>query len=124
MYPFTPQGVASWQSNLQTATDVQLQQEANQISSNFKSWLTGTFQLEPGQVDFFDGLTAYFVQLMSAKIAFAVANRIPVKLKKPETPTTLRGSKLIRDNSSLDTEEDGQGNTNAEGEIEYEITYG
>ncbi len=121
-HQFTSEGVAAWQQSLQTLTDQQLQELAVQISTNFKAWLTGTFQLAPDQINFLDHLSWSFVQLTAAQIAFAVANRLPVKLTKPDGAMT-RGSKLIRDKSKVEGEADGDGNVNADGEVEYEIIY-
>jgi hypothetical protein len=119
---FSTEGVAAWQQSLQSSSNQQLQEIAAKITANFKAWLTQTFELTSSQVDYFHHLNASFVQLTAAQIAFAVANRLPVTLNKPSA-AMARGSKLIRDKSKVEAEADGNGNVDASGEVEYEITY-
>lgn len=121
-HQFSPEGVAAWQQSLQPLTNQQRQELAAQITADFKTWLTNNFELAPSQVDFLDGLNASFVQLAAAQVGFAVANSLPVKITKPDG-VMARGSKLIRDKSKAEGEADGDGNVDASGEVEYEITY-
>lgn len=120
---FTPEGIAAWQQSLLPLNQQQLQELAAQITANFKVWLANTFILEPSQLDYLKSINASFLQLLAAQLAFAVANKLTIKLNKPQS-ATLRGTKLIRDNSALQANADGQGNVNASGEVVIEILYG
>lgn len=121
-HPFTPEGIAAWQQSLQPLTQQQLQELASQITANFKIWLANTFILEPSQLNYLKSINAYFLQLLAAQLAFAVANKLNVTLTKPQS-SALRGTKLIRDKSTLQANADGQGNVNASGEVVIEILY-
>ena len=120
--PFTTEGIAAWQQSLQSLTQQQLQELAAQITANFKAWLANTFILEPSQLDYLKGINASFLQLLAAQLAFAIANKLTIKMNKPLS-STLRGTKLIRDNSTLQANADGQGNVSASGEVAIEILY-
>lgn len=125
-YPFTTEGVQAFNAHLQTLNEAALKQQADMAMANFKDWLNATFELSAAQLAFIEALHPTFLSTASLQTAIAIENRLPISLIKPSDKNRapeLRGSKLIRDKSSVQAQADGEGNYSAEGELVYEISY-
>jgi predicted alpha/beta hydrolase len=77
-YPFTPLGVQDMQAALYALTDTQLELVAQLIETDFGAWVTNTFQLDPSQLLYLDGMNATFLQSLGQRTALAVRHRLPL----------------------------------------------
>ncbi len=88
-FEFTPAGVQELLSYLYQLPDAALQEKANAMATDFKGQVAGYFLLSTDQVDFLLAIDPQTTAFTAAALGIAFANRLPVKLEKPE----YKGSK-------------------------------
>lgn len=121
-HPFTPTGVAELQQDLYALDDAALAAEAAAIAADFVAWMDAHFDFAPGQLAFLQSVNLQVRQLIATQTSFAVGNRLPIILQKPEL--SAKDEKLIKPKSSLTADADGNGDYVASGELVIEISYG
>lgn len=83
-FPFTTEGVAQWQQWLAGLSPVQRYQEAQRVLQSLKGFLPHRFALSAGQLAFLDSLHNALCVLWATQLAYAINERLPVALVKPE----------------------------------------
>lgn len=77
--PLTPTGVQSLLDALYALPDVQLQQEANALESDFANWLATHFELTDQQAAFIENeLSDDFISFVSLRVPFVMIHRLPI----------------------------------------------
>jgi len=78
--PFTPAGVQQKQTELYQLSDDLLAEQADQIRSDFRTWLNNNFILDTDQQSYLSGIDDRFIQISSQETAFAVQNRLSITI--------------------------------------------
>lgn len=121
-FQFTPKGVQALTTALYALPDEELNVEANLAQNSIKLWLNGHFELSPSQQEYLGNLNESFLDFTSFQLSFALRNRLPIMLQKPET-SGLRESKLIETKSNLTDSNLPDGTTEAGGDLTVVINY-
>lgn len=129
-YPFTQQGFIDLQSELYQLADAALAQEATNLLSNFKDWVSNHFELSPAQLNDLNGINQETSHFFAYSGSFAVRNRRPLYLEKtPKDPNQQNRNsgeeqgKLIEPKSKLTASSDSEGNFIAGGDFTTTISY-
>ena len=120
LQPLTPAGVAQKVSELYALSDNELKGQASIVASNFKSWLSQNFQLDPAQTNFLATMNNVFASDLGKKISVALDNKLPIKFVKPPVPQ--EASKFISTKDTVQIEL-YKGNYTASGDITITIGY-
>lgn len=122
--PFTPEGVTQKTTELYALPDAELQQQANLVRSDFKSWMQENFQLTTSQITYLNGIHAHVVRYLSCKTAIAMENRLSIRLTvSGEDDGTGGKSKLIRDYDETTVTYSETGSSAITGTLDFEISY-
>ncbi|WP_113653417.1 hypothetical protein [Pedobacter namyangjuensis] len=123
-YPFSDAGFQAMQKDLYALTDQELQVVANAVANHFNSWMSENFDLTESQIAFIEGQQPQMTAFLSTQTSFAMVNRLPITLIKPESKINalMRGAKLIRPKVKAEMIPDG-GPYHASGNLDIEITY-
>ncbi|SOD15123.1 hypothetical protein [Pedobacter xixiisoli] len=119
-YPFTNEGFVQLQKQLQQLDDQALSAEAAKIRADFSQWLLTHFELSRRQESFLAQINPSAISLYSAETAFAVENRLIVRLDK-EKDKDEQG-KIIWNVSSLKAQA-GIDHFEATGTLTFYIRY-
>ncbi len=95
-YAFSPIGVLDWQTDLYAQPESVIQEEALAADTDFKSWLTGRFELDQEQITFADSIAPVILSHWGSNIAYFIGQKLPIILEKPEKPTPTAGQQLSR----------------------------
>lgn len=121
--PFTPEGVTQKMEALYALSDTDLQQQADLVRADFKSWMQANFQFTEAQSAYLNGITGKVLRYLSCKLAIAMENKLDVNLIiTGEDDGTGGKSKLIRDHdeTAVVYEED---HSSVTGTLTFEIVY-
>lgn len=121
-FEFTPLGVAAMCQHFQHLDDAALAKASSALNDDFKAWVTNYFELSESQVLYLNTINDQVIDFMASNAAFALRNRLPIVLLKPEF-AAKRDSKVTKPSSSLTAEVLPDGNYEASGEFQVEITY-
>lgn len=102
LLPLTPTGVDQKVSELYGLSENELQGQADLVATNFKSWLTQNFQLEPDQASFLSSMDNRFANDLGKKISITISKKLPMKFVKPPKPQ--EASKFITTRDTVEIE--------------------
>ncbi len=124
-YTFTPDGVQQLLKFLYQLPDAALKEEALVVSLNLPLWIAFNFTLNQKQLSFFTNMKAPSLSYMSAQISFALLNRLPIILIKPEGNGNddMLSCSYIDSTNDLKNSADKHGNMLATGSLTFEIRY-
>lgn len=106
--PFTNAGFQALQNELYQLPDHELQLQANLVLNDFMPWLELHFELSVSQLAFLDQIDPRMKYSLTHNTSFAIANRAPIILIKPEASlrTEAKERKIIRDNVTITSSSD------------------
>ncbi len=124
-YPFSSAGVQQWQDDLYAQPDSALQAEARSVSEGLVGWLPQRFALTADQVAFLNSGHPALLHVWSVEVAYAITQRIPIVLNKPDTPPPMgvRNTKLVLTEEELEWLEQNTKQRGGKGKLVFNITY-
>ncbi len=118
----TTEGVDAMQKELYTFPDAMLQDQADQITNDFRGWLIENFTLDDKQVNYLSGLEDNFISYCGSVTGTAVRARLPIGLDYPSPPSRPFSSKYIKVDNNV-TLPDPSHPESATGSLSFLITY-
>jgi len=124
-FELTPAGVQALLSYLYQLPDAELQEKANEMATDFKGQVAGYFFLNPAQVAFLLSIDPQTAAFTASALSIAFANRLPVKLEKPETKGSKEDPpvKVIEPKPKVVASYAANGTVTATGEVTVVIRY-
>ncbi len=119
---FTPDGVKGKSAELNALPDASLQTQVNLMRSDFKSWLTGNFNFNTGQLTYLNGMDTRFILAAGAVTGTAASARQPISLIAP-TPPGGYSSKFIVISDGLNPSYDSVEGYHVTGSLQFTIGY-
>lgn len=123
--PFTNAGFQALQNELYQLPDDELQLQADLVLNDFIPWLELHFDLSVSQLAFLDQIDSRMKYSLAHNTSFAIVNRAPIILIKPEASlrTEEKERKIIRDNVTITSSSDEDGDFELDGELIITIEY-
>lgn len=123
LFPFSSQGVQDLLAQLYALSDARLAAQANAISSNFKSWIAGNFNLTTAQLIYLDSMADAATEYFGQQCAFCFNNRLQIILDYPDKPANPSYSKWSTSSNSIAVQTDGNGAFKAAGELVFSLRH-
>lgn len=120
--PFSQTGVDQKLTELYSLSDPLLQEQADSIKSDFRSWLTDAFDFSPEQLSYLNGMDLAWLDQAGANAAQGIIYRLPVILYPPE-PEPPHSSKYVRTTNNVVISYNTGTGTTATGSITFRIEY-
>lgn len=87
-FSFTPTGVDNWNTYFYAQDQPYRDATIQAIQTDLRVWIKDTFDLAPDQIIWMDALDDDFIFLISSQLAITLYFLLPVRLIKPDTPTS------------------------------------
>ena len=84
--PFTSSGVETLQERLYVLPDTALQQEANQIRTDFTNWVQQTFALTSEQEAYLLQVNGDYLDTIALYVSHFIGHRLPIVMNPAELP--------------------------------------
>ena len=122
-YPLTSRGVSELLENLYALPDNDLELQAIEIKTNFRSWVEKNFSLSQGQINYLNAMPDNSVQYFGDQCWFCFIHRLNITLDYPAAPTQIRVGKWTGGTSSTKLITNDSGNQEASGGFSFNMTY-
>lgn len=119
---FTPSGFKQLEAQLYELSDSALLVEANAVSADYIAWADNHIILSTAQINYLNGLDAFFIAALASKAAIAFVNRLPLNLVYSAEEEEGRG-KWFLDSSTILTSNSPGEPVEATGELIYTFEY-
>ena len=99
--PFTPEGVARKQAELNSLSPGDLNTQANLVQDHFKDWVRDNFSLTADQDHYVENMNEEFLGFLSTELSGSIRIKTPITLIKEDPPLAVSSSKRFRMKKNL-----------------------
>lgn len=121
-YPLTPQGVEDFQEELYAMTSGQIEDQADDITADFRAYVKSHFNLSAEQEDFLDGINDRSVKYYGSLCAICFVKKLTINLVYPAPPGPGYG-KWTGSEDEVETQCNKLGDLEATGSVTFTMSY-
>jgi len=121
-YPLTPQGAEDFQTELYAMTPSEIEDQADDIAADFKTYMKDHFNLTTDQEDFVDGMSRRVATYYGALCAICFEKALTINLVYPAPPGPGYG-KWTGSEDEVETQCNKLGDWEATGSVTFTMSY-